>query len=44
MIIIDTAKEKVYISNLDKNSLDEVETAINRIMNNNKKKLYAKNN
>ena len=36
MVSIDTAKEKVYISNLDKNSLDEVETAINRIMLENK--------
>ena len=39
MIIIDTAKEKVHISNLDKNSLDEVETAINRIMQDDKKRL-----
>lgn len=39
MIIIDTAKEKVYISNLDKKSLDEIETAINRIMQDNKRRL-----
>jgi len=32
MISIDTAKEKVHISNLDKKSLDEIETAINKIM------------
>lgn len=31
-IIIDTAKEKLFVSNLDKASLDEVETAVNRIM------------
>ena len=39
MITIDTAKEKVYISNLDKKSLDEIETAVNRIMQDNKKRL-----
>ena len=32
MISIDTAKEKVHISNLDKKSLDEIETAINKII------------
>ena len=40
MISIDTAKEKVYISNLDKKSLDEIETNVNRIMQDNKKRLY----
>ena len=32
IIIIDTAKEVIYISNLDKKSLDEIETNVNRIM------------
>ena len=40
MISIDTAKEKVYISNLDKKSLDEIETNVNCIMQDNKKRLY----
>lgn len=29
---IDTVKEVIYISNLDKKSLDEIETYINRVM------------
>jgi hypothetical protein len=29
---IDTVKEDIYISNLDKKSLDEIETYINRVM------------
>ena len=32
MVIIDTAKELVHVSNLDKGSLDEIETYVNRIM------------
>ena len=43
MIIIDTAKEIVYISNLDKASLDEIETNVNRIMYENKRRDYQKN-
>lgn len=38
-IIIDTAKEKVCISNLSKSSLDEVETAISTYMIKEKSKL-----
>lgn len=37
-IIIDTVKEKVIISNLDKHALDEIETAISKFM------LQAKSN
>lgn len=40
MIIIDTAKEKVHISNLDKKSLDEIETSVNNIMVDNKKRMF----
>jgi len=42
MVIIDTAKELVYISNLEKSSLDEIETYVNRIMLEDKKNNYAK--
>ena len=40
-IIIDTVKEEVVITNLDKNSLDEIETAISEFMMK-EKKLYKK--
>ena len=40
IITIDTAKELVYISNLDKKSLDEIETMVNRIMYEDKKNNY----
>lgn len=43
MVTIDTAKEKVFISNLDKKSLDEVETAVNRIMRENKQEFFKEN-
>ena len=35
---IDTVKELIWISNLDKKSLDEIETNVNRIMLENKKR------
>lgn len=35
---IDTVKEHLFVSNLDKKSLDEIETNVNRIMFNNKKR------
>ena len=35
-IEIDTVKENIFISNLDKKSLDEIETNINKIMYENK--------
>ncbi len=35
---IDTVKEVIYISNLDKHSLDEIETNVNNIMLKNKKR------
>lgn len=35
---IDTVKEHLFISNLDKKSLDEIETNVNKIMYNNKKR------
>ena len=35
---IDTVKERTFISNLDKKSLDEIETNVNGIMLKNKKK------
>lgn len=36
---IDTVKEVIWVSNLDKKSLNEIETNVNRIMLENKKKL-----
>ena len=42
MVIIDTAKELVHVSNLDKGSLDEIETYVNRIMLEDKNRLYPK--
>lgn len=39
---IDTAKEVVFISNLDKHSLDEVETSVNKIMLENKRRIKMK--
>ena len=36
-IEIDTVKEKIFISNIDKRALDEIETMIHEIMSNNKK-------
>ena len=41
-VIIDTNKELVYISNLDKASLDEIETKVNRIIMEDKQKLREK--
>ena len=38
-IEIDTIKEVIFVSNLDKKSLDEIETNINRIMMEGKKEL-----
>ena len=35
---IDTVKEHLFVSNLDKKSLDEIETNVNKIMYNNKKR------
>ena len=35
---IDTVKENIHISNIDKKSLDEVETMIHRVVNDNKKR------
>ena len=35
---IDTVKEHLFVSNLDKKSLDEIETNVNKIMINNKKR------
>ena len=40
MVIIDTAKELVYVSNLDKGSLDEIETNVNHIMLEDKQRNY----
>lgn len=37
-IEIDTVKEHIFISNLDKKSLDEIETNINKMMLENKRK------
>ena len=34
---IDTVKEVIYISNLDKRALDEIETSVNNVMLNGKK-------
>lgn len=36
---IDTVKEVIFISNLDKRSLDEIETNVNKIMLENKRRL-----
>lgn len=36
---IDTVKENIHISNLDKNSLDEIETMVHHIVNDNKKRM-----
>ncbi len=41
-VIIDTNKELVYISNLDKSSLDEVETRVNRIISDDKQRIKMK--
>ena len=41
-VIIDTNKELVYVSNLDKNSLDEIETMVNRIIMEDKQRLREK--
>lgn len=35
---IDTVKERIYVSNLDKKSLDEIETNVNEVMLKNKGK------
>lgn len=40
---IDTVKENIHISNLDKKSLDEIETMIHRIINDNKKRISEEN-
>ena len=39
---IDTVKEVIYISNVDKKSLDEIETNVNKIMLENKRRLSNK--
>lgn len=36
---IDTVKENIHISNLDKKSLDEIETMVHHIVNDNKKRM-----
>ena len=36
---IDTVKEVIYVSNLDKKALDEIETNVNRVMIEGKKKV-----
>ena len=41
-VIIDTNKELVQISNLDKKSLDEIETMVNRIITEDKQRLREK--
>jgi hypothetical protein len=41
-VIIDTNKELVHISNLDKASLDEIETRVNRIITEDKLRLRTK--
>ena len=38
-----TVKENIHISNLDKKSLDEIETMIHRIINDNKKRISEEN-
>ena len=37
-LCIDTVKEKIYVSNLDKDSLPEIETSITMFMSDAKKK------
>lgn len=41
-LCIDTVKEKIYVSNLDKKSLPEVETSVTMFMSDAKKKLNDK--
>ena len=41
-VVIDTNKELVQISNLDKKSLDEIETMVNRIITEDKQRLREK--
>ena len=41
-VVIDTNKEIVCISNLDKKSLDEIETMVNRIITEDKQRLREK--
>lgn len=41
-IEIDTAKEDMFISNLSKKSLDEIETNVNNIMLDNKRRIHEK--
>lgn len=43
MLTVDTIKEKVYISNLDKKSLPAIETAITSFMHNAKKQYKSRN-
>lgn len=43
-LCIDTVKEKIYVSNLDKRSLPEVETSITMFMTDAKKKILDKVN
>ncbi len=40
---IDTVKENIHISNLDKKSLDEIETMVHKIISENKKKIKEEN-
>ena len=42
-IEIDTVKEVIFVSNLDKKSLDEIETNVNKIMLENKRKIKKGN-
>ena len=41
---IDTVKENIHISNLDKKSLDEIETMVNRVISDNRKRMALKKN
>ena len=41
-VVIDTNKEIVCVSNLDKKSLDEIETMVNRIIMEDKQRLREK--
>lgn len=43
-VIIDTVKEKVIISNIDKHGLDDIETSITEYMIKEKKKYYSNEN
>ena len=43
-VIIDTIKEKVIISNIDKHGLDDIETSITEYMIKEKKKYYSNEN